>query len=113
MTPGALPVSVVLPETPLVSMDRGKMAARRATVTVAMADRPAQLRELKMAAELNVFLRSATGGKRGWETGTPDDVFDLSCFLDTQGNAIKRVHVRARRGCATLRLGSVRLALGV
>ena len=60
MVPGAHPASVVLPDTALVSVDQATLAVRRATVTAAMAVRPAQLRKLKTAAEFNAFLRSAT-----------------------------------------------------
>lgn len=94
VAPGTLSFSFLGPRAPLPDIDLSRLAARRATVTAAMADRPGQLRKLKIAGDFDAFVRALSGGRRGWETATPGDVFDWMCYLDTQGNGTKRVHVR-------------------
>lgn len=62
-----------------------KLHARRGQGLAAMADRPGQVQNSRAADECDAFVLSVSGGRRGWETATPDDAFDVLCFLDTQG----------------------------
>ena len=45
-----------------------------------------------MADSFDAFVLVVSAGYRGWLTATQDDVFNLLCFLDTQGKGTKMVH---------------------
>ena len=104
---GVPPTStIVASSTPLgagpgLVIDVPSLTARRAFVTTAMAGRAGQIRKDKMAGDFDLFLRTLTSGQRGWESATPDDVFDWLCYLDTQGNGTKLVHDRSCPGVGT------------
>ena len=57
-----------------------------------MQGRAGQLRKGKIADDFDAFMHAKSGGTRGWDSATDDDVFDWFCFLDTQGGGTKWVH---------------------
>lgn len=58
---------------PLV-IDQDRLNARRAQVHATMDGRPGQRRKAKVAKDFDVFIRSRSEGRRGWDAATPDDV---------------------------------------
>ena len=96
------PPALVSPRAPLshdaVQIDTVKLTARRDQVMLAMAGRAGQKRKRRVADLFDDFLRSFSGGRRGWSDGTPDDVFDWLCFLDSHGGGTKWVHQRTCPG---------------
>lgn len=78
---GALPTPRYPQQVPLVV---AQVQARRAQALAAMAGRPEQVRKSRVADEFDAFALVASVGCRGWQTATPDDVFDFHCFLDTR-----------------------------
>ena len=92
------------PPTPLdpagsiVQIDAKTLNARRATVRAAMAGRPGQRREIKIADELDTLIRASSGCRKGWATAIDDDVLDYCYYLDSQGNGTTWVHVLSCQG---------------
>ena len=77
--------------TPVV-VDVGKIQARWHQVLAAREGRPGQLRKSRVADEFDAFNLVISARSRGWATATPDDLFDILCYLDTQGKSTKMVH---------------------
>ena len=69
------------PERLTVVVNIDKMQARRRQVLAAMEGHPGQAQKSRVADEFDAFVLVSN---RGWQTGTPDDVFNFLCFLGTQ-----------------------------
>ena len=91
----ARPCSVPDLTVPIVM---AKLEARREQVTLAMAGRAGPKRKRRVAELFDAFLRSLSGGLKGWADATPDDVFDYLCYLDSHGGGTKWVHDRSCPG---------------
>lgn len=85
-----------------VFVDHDKVQARRTQVLSAMDGRSGQVRKAKIAKDFDAFVHTRSAGRLGWESATPDDVFDWFCFLDTQGNGTTVVHDRACPGVGSV-----------
>ena len=57
-----------------------------------MEGRSERVRKSRVAEEFDAFVLIVSAGSRGWQTATPDDVFNCLCFLGTPENNTKMVH---------------------
>jgi len=57
------------------SIISGKVQARIDEVRGALAKKPGQKQKLRAADSFDAFLRARTEGRRGWASGTDEDVF--------------------------------------
>ena len=83
---GAQPVPSLLapwyPERLPVVVDFDKIQARRRQFLAALGGRPGQVRKIRVTDEFDAFVLVVSAGSRGWDTATPDDVFNFLCFLE-------------------------------
>lgn len=94
---GIVPTSRYPQQVP-IAVEMAQVRTRRAQGLIAMARRPGQVRTSRVTDEFDAFELVASAGRRGWQTATPDDVFDFLCYLGTQGKGTNMAHGRVCPG---------------